>query len=293
MNEPAEIYGRLKEGAHFAGYSFERACSHLEWLLEEDRWKISGQFDDVNRFLESIKLDQFRMAVDQRKRLAQRIKELQPDASLRAISGAIGASKSALGRDLGPVPNGTEDAEDSNENEVHVVPSGTPLVADLSGADAAKLVDRATTKDQRYEERRQERFDHIEEVSKGNAPLVKERRYPVVYADPPWRYENAPAGDAARAVENHYPTMALDEICALPVRYMAADDAMLFLWATAPKLADAMAVVAAWGFEYRTNLVFERHAVRELAVDQSPRREDPAERHRGVIVMFGTAHSPS
>ena len=52
----AESYGRLKEGAHFAGYSFERACTHLEWLLEADRWTFGGRHDDVNKFLESIKL---------------------------------------------------------------------------------------------------------------------------------------------------------------------------------------------------------------------------------------------
>lgn len=51
MTEPVasstEIYGRLKEGAHFAGYSFERACTHLEWLLEGDRWMLGGQYGDV------------------------------------------------------------------------------------------------------------------------------------------------------------------------------------------------------------------------------------------------------
>ena len=54
-----EIYGSLKEGVHIAGYTLERAWGHLEWLLEEDRWRAVG-FEDVNVFLDSVKLDSFR-----------------------------------------------------------------------------------------------------------------------------------------------------------------------------------------------------------------------------------------
>ncbi len=83
------------------------------------------------------------------------------------------------------------------------------------------------------ENRRVERVAKIAEISRGNAPLGSAERYPVIYADPPWRYENPPIGATNRAIENHYPTMALDEICALPVSDLATEDAVLFLWATA------------------------------------------------------------
>jgi N6-adenosine-specific RNA methylase IME4 len=65
-------------------------------------------------------------------------------------------------------------------------------------------------------------------------------------------------GGPNRAIENHYPTMALDEICALPIAELAADDAVLYLWATAPKLAECFAVIEAWGFNYRTNIVWAK-----------------------------------
>jgi N6-adenosine-specific RNA methylase IME4 len=81
-------------------------------------------------------------------------------------------------------------------------------------------------------------------------------RYPVLYAEPPWRYENAPIGASGRAIENHYPTMTLEEICALEVGEIAADDAVLYLWATAPMVMQAGAVIEAWGFAYRTNFVW-------------------------------------
>jgi len=109
--------------------------------------------------------------------------------------------------------------------------------------------------------RRTERLDRIAEISKGNAELGTDVRYPVIYADPPWRYENPPMGGTNRSIENHYPTMTLEEICALPVRDLAADDAMLYLWATAPKLAECIQVIEAWGFEYRTNLVWDKELI--------------------------------
>lgn len=110
-------------------------------------------------------------------------------------------------------------------------------------------------------ERRAERIERIEEISKGNAPLLTPRRYPIILADPPWRYEQPPMGDTNRSIENHYPTMSLDEICALPVSQIAAEDCLLFLWATAPKLYECMKVVDAWGFEYRTNSVWVKDKI--------------------------------
>ena len=71
-------------------------------------------------------------------------------------------------------------------------------------------------------------------------------QYNVIYADPPWRYEGEGLQSPYRAIEvNHYPTMALEEICALDVP--AAPDSMLFLWTTCPKLYEAFTVMEAWG----------------------------------------------
>lgn len=54
------------------------------------------------------------------------------------------------------------------------------------------------------------------------------------------------------AAEKIYPTMSLEDICHLPVNEMADKDSLLFLWATFPKLKEAMKVIEAWGFEYKT-----------------------------------------
>lgn len=111
------------------------------------------------------------------------------------------------------------------------------------------------------EDRRVERVAKIVEISRGNVELSTGQRYPLIYADPPWRYENPPMGATNRSIENHYPTMTLEEICALPVGEIANEDAVLFLWATAPKLAECMTVIEAWGFNYRTCMVWVKDKI--------------------------------
>lgn len=88
-----------------------------------------------------------------------------------------------------------------------------------------------------------------------------EGKYQVIYADPPWRYENPPMGGSNRSIENHYPTMDLDEICSLDIGQVVDENCVLFLWATAPKLAECMEVIAAWGFTYRTCMVWVKDKI--------------------------------
>lgn len=107
------------------------------------------------------------------------------------------------------------------------------------------------------EERRVERVEKIAEISKGTiAPLGCFGQYPIILADPPWRYDFSK--DDADEIENHYPTMSLDEICALPVADSAFDDCVLFMWATSPKLEEAFKVINAWGFQYRTCAIWDK-----------------------------------
>lgn len=88
-----------------------------------------------------------------------------------------------------------------------------------------------------------------------SAPAEHGKRYGVIYADPPWRFEPYSRETGMdRAADNHYPTMTLGDICALEVP--AADDCVLFLWATVPMLPEALLVMQAWGFRYRSHFVW-------------------------------------
>lgn len=77
-------------------------------------------------------------------------------------------------------------------------------------------------------------------------------KYSVIYADPPWSYRVWSSKGAGRSAENHYPTMSIEDIRALPVAELADKDCALFLWVTFPTLREAMTVLDAWGFTYKT-----------------------------------------
>ena len=76
-----------------------------------------------------------------------------------------------------------------------------------------------------------------------------QKKYNIIYADPPWRYEMYRGQGVA---ENHYPTMGIEDICHLPVAEMTGKDCALFLWVTFPQLPEAFKVIKAWVFTYKT-----------------------------------------
>jgi N6-adenosine-specific RNA methylase IME4 len=86
------------------------------------------------------------------------------------------------------------------------------------------------------------------------APPLPNGPFELICADPPWQLGSP---DSEKAPENHYPTMPLEEIKALALP--AAEDAILFLWAVACKLPQALEVMAAWGFEYKTQIVWVKN----------------------------------
>jgi N6-adenosine-specific RNA methylase IME4 len=87
---------------------------------------------------------------------------------------------------------------------------------------------------------------------------VGERRWPVILADPPWDFQVYALDKQTSHPTHHYPVMPHDKICALPVAELAADDCVLFLWTTSPLWRKAFEVLDAWGFEYKTNLVWDK-----------------------------------
>ena len=127
------------------------------------------------------------------------------------------------------------------------------------------------------------------------------QKYDVVYADPPWRYDFSATN--SREIENQYPTMTLAEICGMKVAKVAADDAVLFLWATSPKIREALKVIEAWGFEYKTCAVWDkqkigmgyyfrqRHELLLVATRGNPGVPEPENRPGSVIESPRSEHS--
>jgi N6-adenosine-specific RNA methylase IME4 len=83
-------------------------------------------------------------------------------------------------------------------------------------------------------------------------PDPPRRDYRVILADPPWTFGTWSDKGKGRSAEAHYDTMTLEGIKALPVARWAAQDAILFMWATDPLLDRALEVIRAWGFTYKT-----------------------------------------
>lgn len=82
-------------------------------------------------------------------------------------------------------------------------------------------------------------------------PIRKDKKYNVVYADPPWRYNDKMKSQGGGA-EGHYQTMNIEEIKALDVEGITTEDATLFIWVTFPLLQEGLDVIKAWGFKYKT-----------------------------------------
>lgn len=92
---------------------------------------------------------------------------------------------------------------------------------------------------------------------------LPEGQFAVIYADPPWQYDFVQVNDWG--VEAHYDTLPLEDIKnykdgqGVPIEDKFAKTAVLFLWATPPKLKDAMEVIEAWGFKYITQAVWVKN----------------------------------
>lgn len=87
-------------------------------------------------------------------------------------------------------------------------------------------------------------------------------KFNVIYADPPWRFEvYSRETGMDRAADNHYPTVDTQGICDMKVADIAAADCVLFLWATVPMLPEALQVMAAWGFKYKSHQVWNKDAL--------------------------------
>lgn len=131
-------------------------------------------------------------------------------------------------------------------------------IAKLDGSEVAALIDEGRIHPE------MKRSDITQYLKRGRRE-ARERRlgkaqrlageYGVIYADPPWRFEPYSRDSGMdRAADNHYPTMTLEDIVNMKVP--AAEDCVLFMWATVPMLKGALIVMEAWGFDYKSHFVW-------------------------------------
>lgn len=197
-------------------------------------------------------------SVEERKAAVQ---ELAADGrSERDIKGVLGVNRKTVRQDLGKPRGGPKGTSQTSGRQASPAPSGPKgttaakpleLITGLAVSDTAREV--ADHEAQRVARR------ETRAAVKGARVVVPlpSGEFRLLYADPPWRYDHVVSD--SRAIENQYPTMDHEAICKLIVP--AAADAVLFLWATSPKLEEAMDVISAWGFTYRTCAVWDKEQI--------------------------------
>ncbi len=79
-----------------------------------------------------------------------------------------------------------------------------------------------------------------------------DKKYKIIYADPPWQYRVYSRKGLGRSAESHYKTMGKYELQKFPTPRIADKDSVLLLWVTAPCLIEGLELIKAWGFEYKT-----------------------------------------
>lgn len=119
-----------------------------------------------------------------------------------------------------------------------------------------KVVKTALQNEDKFEARTERERELAEKILK-----LPDKKYGVVLADPPWRFEPWSRDTGMdRAADNHYPTVVVTDIIMMNFT-VAANDCVLFLWATAPMLTQALQVMDIWGFEYKSHIVWLKDRV--------------------------------
>jgi N6-adenosine-specific RNA methylase IME4 len=96
----------------------------------------------------------------------------------------------------------------------------------------------------------------VDKVLGKESPPLPKGQFDIIYADPPWQYE---VNFLSASPDSHYRTLSTEEICTKQV--LTTENAVLFLWATNPMLEDALKVMKAWGFTYKTNMVWVKDKI--------------------------------
>lgn len=259
--KPDTVHGRLLEAVHISGYTMERACGELEWLLEEDRWKeCGGGYEDIHKFLETIDLDEFKIAVDRRKKLSKRITEI--GASQRATAKALGVSEATVNRDVKPSvtdvteegPDSPGSAEISAETRDSVTGVTPPYDPDPGGGKAVAEKVRAKAE-------REKRIAEAEPPPPVKTPGFPDGPFRTIVIDPPWPVDKIVFDRRPKEREvMDYPTWELSRIRdELPVERLADDrGAHIYLWVTHRFLPYGLELFDSWNVRYECVLTWHK-----------------------------------
>ena len=248
-----------EDGNVLDGHHRVRACQELG-INDWPRFVRKGLSEDEKR-LHARQLNLARRHLNQaqkRELIAAQLKDT-PAQSNRQIAGGLGVSDNTVRavRDelesIAQIARCDRQTKDGRTYPAERKPIRTAYVDPSPEGEREVLGQAKALRAQKVEHKRAVKIAQTEQIAEQNRALpFGARKYSVIYADPPWSFDVWSGAGKDRAAENHYPTMSQKEIEALPVARLATDDCALFMWAVMPQLPEALEVIRAWGFEYKT-----------------------------------------
>jgi N6-adenosine-specific RNA methylase IME4 len=311
LHEPVVVY----DGAILDGRNRYRAC--LEAAIEPHFEQYAG--DDPVGYVISLNLKRRHLNESQRAMVAAKLATLRCGDNQHTEGLPIGRSSELLNVGERSVARAREVIDRGAPELAAAVERGQISVTAASDVASRPLDEQREIvargereiletakriRGERAELRRAERITRIAAISSANAPLPQDRKYPIILADPPWKFEVYDAESGLdHAADAHYPTMELADICKLPIADLATPDAVLFMWTTAPHLREAFEVLAAWQFDYCTHFAWvkdraglgywvrNQHELLLIARRGNPPTPRPSDRPPSVISAPRREHS--
>jgi N6-adenosine-specific RNA methylase IME4 len=155
-----------------------------------------------------------------------------------------------------PLKNTAEEMADKFKVSDRTIKNDAKFVRDHP-EEAEKVLNGEKKKKDVIKEKRREAIKNSESKLPAGAVDIYNttNKYRVIYADPPWSYHNKTTGTMP---QDHYKLMTLEDICNMPIKNVSEDNAVLFLWVVVPQIEEALQVIKAWGFKYKTHFVWDK-----------------------------------
>lgn len=288
LREPIKTY----KSKIIDGKSRFRACKKAGVAPRFEEWNGKGS---LIGYVVSLNLKRRHLSPDQKAAVAVALLPLlEKEAALRKQATQIKQGKAPVAEKFQQPEKGR-----AAEQAAKLVGVNPHYVSDFKKIQATQphLAEQIRRGEKKIVEAKRE----LKREELGIVPNLPKEKFSIIYADPPWKYDFAQSD--SRAIETHYPSMDMTELCALPVNDLAGDDSVLFLWVTAPKLREGLQLISAWGFSYRTGAVWvkdkigmgyyfrSQHEHLLVGTRGNPRLPDPSKRPSSVIESPRTKHS--
>lgn len=232
------------QGKIIDGRNRYNACEELGVVPVFREWEGNGS---LIAFIVSLNLKRRHLSSSQKAMVALEIeKQLAVEAKKRMLAGVCN-------------PTQLFAQGEARQQAAEIVGTNHQYVSDakLIQEKSPELADRVRSGEMTIPEAKRE----IVRRDRQEAPELPTGKYRIIYADPPWKYGNdgvIGGNDNYGHVSRHYPSMSIEELCALPVSELADDNAVLFIWVTSPLLEESFDVIHSWGFKYKTSFVWDK-----------------------------------